>query len=513
MRRMVAAAVGWALCVAAASGLEISVGLAGGQAVLEFDAETDFGAAAAEFAEKFGLEGGEGCVGQDCVVKMLVTAMRQQVGGCAGSAGEGCVTRTSVSGAVYREQGRAHVAAQAAEFDAPVDVWESLRRSLLAREGRRAAAPCVPPYCDFACAIPSASFEDQFAYDFIAENDELRSLLEAWPAGRACPGGTLRPIFIGIPASEFVACAPRKYRAFQGGVKEPGVGDYAFGPRDEAEYRRAYREAYFGVTKRKAGWDCMRHYEIVASGALPFFEDDLADCPELTLAHWPKKLLQSLKTMTGVHAGNKTIDRPLLDASAEYAPANAALLYYARRRLTSEALATYVLESTGHPAAKTVLILSAHPAPDYMREMLVHGFRAKLGRGAVDFVKPQHLYRPRDGDVAPPRDSDDARGLYGHGFTYANRLFDDPLVDRADVPRRIKDKAFDVVLYASVHRGLPYFDAVRSAYAPEDVIFVDGEDGHGWSPFSAGLPAYGHYFMRELPDGCPPPAPNGDFWL
>ena len=172
MRRMVAAAVGWALCVAAASGLEISVGLAGGQAVLEFDAETDFGAAAAEFAEKFGLEGGEGCVGQDCVVKMLVTAMRQQVGGCAGSAGEGCVTRTSVSGAVYREQGRAHVAAQAAEFDAPVDVWEALRRSLLAREGRRAAAPCVPPYCDFACAIPSASFEDQFAYDFIAENDE-----------------------------------------------------------------------------------------------------------------------------------------------------------------------------------------------------------------------------------------------------------------------------------------------------------------------------------------------------
>ena len=496
-----------------ASAGEIAVSVAGGQAVLAFDGDTDLAAAAHAFADAHGLEGGEGCEGRSCVVDMLVTAMRQDLGGCAGSAGDGCVTRTSVSGAVYRAQGAEEVSRQEAAYDVEATIYDKLAMYAAVRPQRRAAAPCAPPYCDFECAIGSAAFEDEFARAFIEEDDELRRLMVDYPAPRRCPGGKLYPIFIGIPASEFVDCAPRKYRAFQGGVKEPGAGRYAFEPHEEAEYKRAYREAYFGVTKKKAGWDCMRHYEIVASGALPFFEDDLADCPELTLAHWPKKLLQSLKTMTGVHAGNKTIDRPLLDASAEYAPANAALLYYARRRLTSEALATYVLESTGHPAAKTVLILSAHPAPDYMREMLVHGFRAKLGRGAVDFVKPQHLYRPRDGDVAPPRDSDDARGLYGHGFTYANRLFDDPLVDRADVPRRIKDKAFDVVLYASVHRGLPYFDAVRSAYAPEDVIFVDGEDGHGWSPFSAGLPAYGHYFMRELPDGCPPPAPNGDFWL
>ncbi len=32
-----------------------------------------------------------------------------------------------------------------------------------------------------------------------------------------------------------------------------------FGPADEAEYKRDYQKAYFGVTRKKAGWDCMRH--------------------------------------------------------------------------------------------------------------------------------------------------------------------------------------------------------------------------------------------------------------
>ena len=57
---------------------------------------------------------------------------------------------------------------------------------------------------------------------------------------------------------------------------------------------------------------------------------------------------------------------------------------------------------------------------------------------------------------------------------------------------------------APVHRGLPYFDAVRGHYGPGEIAFVDGEDEHGWSNFSAALPEMGHYFMRELPDGCPP---------
>lgn len=47
--------------------------------------------------------------------------------------------------------------------------------------------------------------------------------------------------------------------------------DYLFGSEDD--YRRDLQESLFGITMKKAGWDCMRHYEIAANGAVPcFFE-------------------------------------------------------------------------------------------------------------------------------------------------------------------------------------------------------------------------------------------------
>ena len=278
-----------------ASAGEIAVSVAGGQAVLAFDGDTDLAAAAHAFADAHGLEGGEGCEGRSCVVDMLVTAMRQDLGGCAGSAGDGCVTRTSVSGAVYRAQGAEEVSRQEAAYDVEATIYDRLAMYAAVRPQRRAAAPCAPPYCDFECAIGSAAFEDEFARAFIEEDDELRRLMVDYPAPRRCPGGRLYPIFIGIPASEFVDCAPRKYRAFQGGVKEPGAGRYAFEPHEEAEYKRAYREAYFGVTKKKAGWDCMRHYEIAASGAR---NDARAGFPHFSVASFGRVVIDRRKNQS-----------------------------------------------------------------------------------------------------------------------------------------------------------------------------------------------------------------------
>ena len=40
---------------------------------------------------------------------------------------------------------------------------------------------------------------------------------------------------------------------------------------DEAAYFDQYADALYGVTMRKAGVDCLRHYEILASGSVPYF--------------------------------------------------------------------------------------------------------------------------------------------------------------------------------------------------------------------------------------------------
>jgi hypothetical protein len=224
-----------------------------------------------------------------------------------------------------------------------------------------------------------------------------------------------------------------------------------------------------------------------------FYQQNLRECPEATLAFWPKKLLARLALSSGVGRSGSAVDAAFLDISG-YSAAAAGLLYYARKRLSTAALADYVLERSGHSAAKSVLLLSAHPNPDYIRDMLIHGLRGKLGNGAVDFIRPKHLYS----DVG-----DDSK-LYGSGFSYAHRLPDDSGVDRSGIESKIRDKAFDLIIYASVQRGMPFWSSVVETYASKDIAFIDGEDDNGFSIFSALLPDHGHYFMRELHNGCPP---------
>ena len=46
---------------------------------------------------------------------------------------------------------------------------------------------------------------------------------------------------------------------------------YAFDSEDA--YRADLQRARFGVTTRRAGWDCLRHYELAANGCVPCFRD------------------------------------------------------------------------------------------------------------------------------------------------------------------------------------------------------------------------------------------------
>ena len=59
--------------------------------------------------------------------------------------------------------------------------------------------------------------------------------------------------------------------------------------KDEENYYKQYSEAYFAFTQYKGGWDCLRHYEILASGCVPFF-DDIEHKPKYTMSNYPLKL-------------------------------------------------------------------------------------------------------------------------------------------------------------------------------------------------------------------------------
>lgn len=311
---------------------------------------------------------------------------------------------------------------------------------------------------------------------------------------------TFHNIVFGIPEQEIVRCVPQK--GFDFAVIKPGDWQtYIFGT-DEYEYKRNYRESFYGYTRKKSGWDCNRHYEILASGAMPYFTD-LHEAPRTVMSLLPKTLIEEGMRIPGVNATH--IDHAAFDYDAYYSVA-CRTLEYTRRYLSTKAIARYVLEAMGKHHARRVLLLSAKMRSDYMRDMLVHGMRELLGAGAVDVPAFDFLYEYPVG--IPPKELKKEE-LYGQGFSYANRLARID-VDRENVAARIAAREFDAIIYGSTAEGgLPFIEEVLAHYDASSIAVVNGEDWHGWTKIED--PTYPQHqllgkavhFVRELPDRCP----------
>lgn len=63
--------------------------------------------------------------------------------------------------------------------------------------------------------------------------------------------------------------------------------------KNEKDYYNGYGESKYGITMKKAGWDCLRHYEILGNGCLPIFLD-IERCPEPIMTNFPKKLAKEI---------------------------------------------------------------------------------------------------------------------------------------------------------------------------------------------------------------------------
>ena len=62
---------------------------------------------------------------------------------------------------------------------------------------------------------------------------------------------------------------------------------------DENSYYEMYKKSIFALTYKKAGWDCLRHYEILMNGCIPLFLN-LKNCPLDCISTLPKKKLAEI---------------------------------------------------------------------------------------------------------------------------------------------------------------------------------------------------------------------------
>jgi hypothetical protein len=101
------------------------------------------------------------------------------------------------------------------------------------------------------------------------------------------PGQNALPISFAIPEEKINIDSFNKTRMMS--ILNPCIREtYIY--KGEAEYYQGYKDSYFGLTKKKGGWDCLRHYEILANDCIPYFPD-LISCPTTTMSNFPKDLI------------------------------------------------------------------------------------------------------------------------------------------------------------------------------------------------------------------------------
>ena len=111
----------------------------------------------------------------------------------------------------------------------------------------------------------------------------------------------------------------------------PGIDEtYTFS--EEASFYEDYRRSLFGLTMKKDGWDCMRHYEILANRCMPYFIG-LEECPSLTMVDFPKDCVITAMRLFNTPQFNEGIYFEMVDEVFEYTKERLTTRYVAEKLL------------------------------------------------------------------------------------------------------------------------------------------------------------------------------------
>jgi hypothetical protein len=233
----------------------------------------------------------------------------------------------------------------------------------------------------------------------------------------------------------------------------PGI-PYSF--TDEEAYRATYADAIWGVTHRKAGWDCFRHMEILGAGATPLMLD-AARIPRFAMTHYPKTALARLSEYQQKEPG------AIPDLATRQA-----LRDYASTYLTSKAMARYLLHAAGIGDADSVLFVDQvlpHQV-DYQSVLTLVGLKQLMGRRCHVLHPVGYIYT--DTKVA-------TTDLFGRGFGFTRTL--DREVESDTERGRTRPLAdYDAIVVGSIARNEELATGLLTDFPAERTIWIHGED-------------------------------------
>ena len=230
---------------------------------------------------------------------------------------------------------------------------------------------------------------------------------------------------------------------------------------DYGSYLSEYQHSKYGITIKKGGWDCFRHLEILASGAIPLMPD-VAKCPEWAMFHYPKATLAQV--VDKFSRGEEISTESWSDFQRWF-----------ESHLTSRAMASFMLRRIRYREQRVIFLdpgLAA--APDYLSVMTYAGLKEELGQDKV--IAPlgsASVYSDWSGETAH---------LHGLGFGYTKVL---------DVSLRSKEewqplpaaqalsvlRDDDFVIVGNVSRNNELANEVNALRRnPEKSLFIWGDD-------------------------------------
>lgn len=147
------------------------------------------------------------------------------------------------------------------------------------------------------------------------------------------------PIHFAIPASKIRNSPPPKTR-LMAPLDPLSKATYIY--KDEASYYQQYAESFYAATMKKAGYDCLRHYEILSQWSLPYFRG-VESVPSTIMTWLPRPQLSLVRQAIELLGDRNTPSSyELLDRLWETL-INEVMPQF-REQCTTEALAKYVLD-------------------------------------------------------------------------------------------------------------------------------------------------------------------------
>jgi hypothetical protein len=227
--------------------------------------------------------------------------------------------------------------------------------------------------------------------------------------------------------------------------------------KDENSYNNNYNKSWFAFTYKKGGYDCLRHYEILANNTIPFYID-IENIPLKTMTTFPKKIVK--KAMDALVNKSDISGGIIFD---EYVKE---LHNYTIHNLTCEKTATNFMNllnrlnrSSNNNSEKKIIMITNYNM-NYSMMSLAYGLRMNCKSNFVDYPKINNLYNKSQ---------------------YNLHIEDDIPIDRSDIDNKLRNKYYDYVIIGSVgpDEGWSfqhYEELICNVYKKTEIIYIFGGD-------------------------------------